>query len=91
MSKSEVLFRVLDTGRIQCDVVSPKGYKLTLSGTHTDAEPEVGQGILGENQSLISNAWAYALSRHAAVNLPDEDQQKAADKRAKGFRRPLNG
>lgn len=87
MSKSQVLFRVLDTGRIQCDVVSPKGYKLTLSGSHTDAEPEVGQGILGENQSLISNAWAYALNRHAAVNLPDEDQQKAAEKRAKGFKK----
>ncbi|MFW0770034.1 DUF726 domain-containing protein [Arthrobacter koreensis] len=87
MSKSQLLFRVLDTGRIQCDVVSPKGYKLTLSGSHTDAEPEVGQGLLGENRALVSNAWAYALNRHAAVNLPDEDMQKAAEKRAKGFKK----
>ena len=87
MSKSEILFRMLDGDRIQCDVVSPRGYKVSLSGSNTDNEPVVGEGILGDNRSLVTNAWAYALARYAAVTLPDQDLQKAAEKRAQGFKK----
>lgn len=87
MPKTEILFRVLDGDRIQCNVVSPRGYKVTLSGSNTDSEPVVGEGILGKNRSLVTNAWAFALARYAAVTLPDEDLQKAADKRAQAFKK----
>jgi hypothetical protein len=87
MSKSEILFRVLDGNNIQCDVVSPRGYKLTLVGNSTDIEPVVGEGILGNNRSLVTNAWAFALAKYEAVTLPDEDLQKSAEKRAKGFKK----
>lgn len=87
MPKSEILFRVLDGDRIQCDIVSSKGYKLTLSGSGTDIIPEVGEGMLGNNRALVTNAWAFALAKHEAVTLPDEDLQKAAEKRARGFKK----
>lgn len=86
MAKSEILFRVLDGDRIQCDIVSPRDYKLTLTGSHTDVEPVVGEGMLGNNRALVTNAWAFALAKYAAVTLPDQDLQKDAEKRAKGFK-----
>lgn len=87
MPKSEILFRMLNGGRIQCDVVSPKGYKLTLSGNSNDIIPEVGPGMLGDNRALVTNAWAFALARYEAVTLPEEDLQKAAEKRARQFKK----
>lgn len=87
MPKSEILFRVLDGARIQCDVVSPREYRLTLTGSNTDVEPEVGEGLLGNNRALVTNAWAFALAKYEAVTLPDQDLQKAAEKRAKEFKK----
>ena len=87
MSKSEILFRVLDGERMQCEIVSPRGYRLMLSGSNTDNEPVIGEGILGDNRALVTNAWAFALAKYSAVTLPDEDLQKAAEKRARGFKK----
>jgi hypothetical protein len=78
MQKSEVVARVLEGNRIQCDVVSPRGQKLTLSGGTTDEVPEFEEGGLGDNRALVANAWAFAKARYDAVSLPDQEQQKNA-------------
>ena len=41
MSKSSVVARVLGGDRLECQVVSPRAERLTLTGTTTDVEPEV--------------------------------------------------
>lgn len=83
MQKSEVVARVLGEDSIECTIVSPRGKRLKLSGNVTDDEPEFETGGLGNNRALVNNAWAFAKARYAAVNLPDQDQQKNAEKRAK--------
>lgn len=83
MQKSEVVARVLGGDSIECTITSPRGQRLTLSGKVADDEPEFETVGLGNNRALVSNAWAFAKARYAAVNLPDQEQQKNAEKRAK--------
>ncbi|TJY69463.1 DUF726 domain-containing protein [Arthrobacter sp. CAU 1506] len=81
MQKSEVVFRFLDGTRVQCQIVSPRGQKLTLSG-NINEEPEFEMGGLGDNRALVGCAWAFAKAKYEAVTLPDQEQQKNAEKRA---------
>jgi hypothetical protein len=78
MSKSEVVFRVLDGNRIQCQVLPPEGQRFTLSGSSTDEVPEFEKGVLGDNRALVTNAWAFAIAKYEAVTMPDPEQQKNA-------------
>ncbi|MDD0858236.1 hypothetical protein NHF46_11615 [Arthrobacter alpinus] len=87
MQKASVVARVLDGNRLECNVVSPKGQEITLSGLTTDVEPQVGAGELGSNRLLVNNAWAFAKAKFDAVNLPDQEQQKNATARAKKHRK----
>ncbi|MFT4468533.1 DUF726 domain-containing protein [Arthrobacter sulfonylureivorans] len=87
MQKSEVIFRVLDGNRIESRIISPRGNILTLSGGTTDSQPEFESGGLGDNRALVASAWAFAMAKYAAVNLPDQEQQKTAEKRAEGFKK----
>ena len=87
MQKSEVVARVLDGNQIQCLIVSPSGQKLTLTGNVTDEEPAFEKVGLGSNRALVNSAWAFAMDRYAAVTLPDQQQQKNAEKRAEVHRK----
>lgn len=87
MSKSAVVFRVLDGNRIQCQVVPPEGQRLTLSGSSTDEVPEFEKGGLGDNRALVKNAWAFAIAKYEAVTMPEPEQQKNAVKRAEGHQK----
>lgn len=87
MQKIEVVARVLDENQIHCRVVSSSGQTLTLTGKVTDTEPTIDNVGFGGNRALINSAWAFALDRFAAVNLPDLQQQKIAEKRAKTHRK----
>jgi len=84
VSTSSVIARVLDGDRLECQVLSPRGNKLTLMGTTADIEPEVeGPAALQGNRALVHNAWAFAKFTYLKVNLPSEEEQEGAAKRAK--------
>ena len=85
MPKSNVVTRVLSGDRLECQVISPDREKLTLTGNTTDVEPaEVkGSAALGRNRALVNNAWAFAKFTYQKVNLPTQEEQKLAEKRAK--------
>lgn len=87
MQKSEVVARVLDGNQIKCEIVSPLGQTLTLTGSTTDVEPTFEKVGLGNNRALVNSAWAFAMDRYAAVNLPDREQQQNAEKRAEVHRK----
>jgi pimeloyl-ACP methyl ester carboxylesterase len=75
---------VLNGDRLECQVVSPAGKRLTLSGTTSDVEPEVdGSTLLLGNRALVHNAWAFAKFTYLKVSLPSEEEQEGAEKRAK--------
>lgn len=82
MQRSKIGARVLDGNRIQCQIVSPSGTQLLLSGNTTGEEPDLEKGGLGSNRSLVSTAWAFALANFEAVSLPDLELHKYAEKRA---------
>lgn len=84
MSKSNAVARVLDGNRLECQVESPKGEVLKLTGKTTDVEPKIsGPTALATNRALGHNAWAHAKFTYLKVNLPSKDEQKGAEKRAK--------
>lgn len=85
--RAEVVARVLSGNQIKCKVVSSGGQKLTLIGSSTDREPTFEKAGLGNNRALVNSAWAFAMDRHAAVDLPDQQQQKNAEKRAEKHRK----
>lgn len=87
MQKSEVVARVLDGNRLECQIVSPQGKKLILSGSVADDEPTFEKDGLGTNRLLVRNAWAFARTRHEAVSLPDQEHQRNAEKRAEALRK----
>lgn len=87
MPKPNVVARVLDGDRLECQVVSPQGKRLALTGNTTDVEPEVeGAAALGANRALVNNAWAYSKFTYLKVNLPSLEEQKRAEKRATSHR-----
>jgi len=87
MTTSTVVARVLDGDQLECVVTPPEGQPLTLSGAATDAIPHFDPSGLGAHPFLVDHAWAYALSRFQAVNLPDREQQQNAEKRAEEARK----
>lgn len=92
MPKATVVTRVLSGDRLECQIVSPEGPKLTLTGTTADVEPEVdGWTVFVGNRALINNAWAFAKFTHLKVSLPTPEEQKDADKRQKPTRRWWSG
>ena len=83
MSRSNVVARVLDSDRLECQVVSPRGKTLTLTGDRADAEPEKVEGspALQGNRALVDHGWAFAKSSYLKVNLASPDEQKRAEER----------
>lgn len=87
MAKSKIVARVLDGDRLECQIVSPRGERLSLTGSTTDVDPEVeGAEVLRTNLALLHNAWAFAKFTYLKVNLPTEEEQRGAEKRAKTHR-----
>ncbi|EGD44069.1 hypothetical protein NBCG_01657 [Nocardioidaceae bacterium Broad-1] len=62
---------------------------MTLTGAVGELEPLIDDDAHAEfsgNRALVTNAWAYARFTFDAVNLPNEEEQKAATKRAEAHR-----
>ncbi len=84
MMKSSVIARVLDGDQLECQVVSPLGETMTLTGSTRDVEPAGvdGSDVLSCNRALVDNAWAFAKFTYLKVNLPSQAEQDSAAKRA---------
>jgi uncharacterized protein DUF726 len=88
VTKSSVVARVLVGDQLECQVVSPGGQQTTLTGGVEDVAPTVeGPTVFVENKALVDNAWAFAKYTHRKVNLPTQEEQKAAEKSAKAHRK----
>jgi Protein of unknown function (DUF726) len=86
--RSTVVTRVLKGDRLECQVVSPRGEKLALTGNTSDVEPEVeGSAAFQGNRALVHNAWAFAKFTYLKVNLPSQEEQKNAEKRARAHQK----
>ena len=86
MPKTKVVARVLEGDRLECQIVSPEGPNLALTGSTSDVEPKLqGSARLKKNRALIDNAWAFAKFTYLKVNLPSREEQKYAEKSAKAF------
>jgi hypothetical protein len=62
---------------------------MTLTGAIGELEPLIDDDAYADfsgNRALVTNAWAYARFTFDAVNLPNEEEQKAAAKRAEAHR-----
>lgn len=88
MTKSQVVAQALDGDRLYCQVSSPQGKKITLTGTATDMLPAMeGSDALLGNRALVANAWAYAKFMRLTVTLPTQHEQESADKSANAHRK----
>lgn len=80
--------RILERDRLECQIKSPRGKKLTLTGAVLDVEPSAeGSEELQSNRALLHNAWAYAKNTYLKVSLPTLDEQHRADRRARTHKR----
>lgn len=87
MPKSEVVARLLGGDTLVCTVATNKGQSITLTESSDGLEPVVeGAATLARNKALVDNAWAHAKFTRLKVQLPSEEQQKAAAKRAEAHR-----
>ena len=84
MSRSTVFAQLMD-GKVRCSVKTRSGKELVLTGTPETLNPSLtGDSELSRNQSLISNAWAYAVNTCNRVMLPNAEEQKSATRLANG-------
>lgn len=87
VSKVTVLTRVLEGDRLQCQIATPYGKRLSLIGAVADVEPHVdGSDELQVNRALLHNAWAHAKYTYQKVNLPTLEEQRHAERRADAYR-----
>ena len=86
--RSTVGTRVLKGDRLECQVVSPPGEKLALTGKTSDVEPEVeGSAAFHGNRALVHHVWAFAKFTYLKVSLASQEEQKNAEKRAKAHQK----
>lgn len=87
VAKSNVVARVLDGDRLECQIVSPRGERIMLTGSTTELEAcLLGPDAFTSNRALVHNAWAFAKFTYLKVNLPSHEEQRAAGKRAEAHR-----
>ncbi|WP_272818781.1 DUF726 domain-containing protein [Prescottella equi] len=76
-------FKPISHDGMECEVRSPFGLRLRLSGTITAVEPTVeGDGPMIANPALIHNAWAYAKNEKLFRRFKDEKKKESHRKQA---------
>jgi pimeloyl-ACP methyl ester carboxylesterase len=87
MSKARITARVLSAVQLECNIVSPSGKELKLTGTTGDVDPAFeGSAELHQYKAIVDNAWAFAEFTFQSVNLETAEEQQAAAKRAAAHR-----
>ncbi|WOC11264.1 DUF726 domain-containing protein [Gordonia sp. MP11Mi] len=77
---------------MSCEVRSPLGYRLTVSGTLDDVEPTVdGDEVMIGNLALVHNAWAYARHEKLSRKSKSPEKKQSHTKRAKEFATVIEG
>lgn len=87
MAPKRIIFTPVGNNGMTCEVRSPLGHRLTLTGSLDDVEPAVdGQEQMTANKALIHNSWAYAKNEKMFRKLKDpakkESHRKQADAHA---------
>jgi len=81
-----ITFRPAGSAGMTCEVRSPYGLKLHLSGTLDIIEPEAaGDEAMTANPALIHNAWAYAKHEKQYRRLKDLEKRKSHRKQADDY------
>jgi len=87
VSRVALVARVLERDRLECQITSPRGRKLKLTGSVMDLEPIAeGSEELQSNPALLHNAWAYAKNTYLKVSLPTLEEQRHAERRAQAHK-----
>lgn len=83
MESTAVLFKPVSHDGMVCEVRSPHGRLLRLSGTLATMEPEAeGDEAMLANPALIHNAWAYAKHEKHYRKLKNEEKRTSHRKQA---------
>lgn len=78
-----ISFKPVSHDGMICEVRSPTGRRLTLSGTLTDIEPKAeGDEAMLRNPALRHNAWAYAKNEKQFRRFKLEEKKKSHRKLA---------
>lgn len=73
MPSSLLTVSIDDSGELNCELRTPKGRPLELSGRAPDIEPRVrGDNRMCNNEALVHNAWAAAKYFQSAAEASDE-------------------
>lgn len=73
MSSSPLAVTIGESGELTCEVHTPMGRPLELSGRASDIEPRTrGDNRMCNNEALVHNAWAAAKYHQAFVEATDE-------------------
>lgn len=77
---------------MSCEIRSPLGFRLTVSGTLDDVEPIVdGDEVMTGNVALVHNAWAYARHEKLSRRSKSLEKNESHTRRAKEFASVVKG
>lgn len=83
MTSKAVLFKPVSHDGMICEIRSPLGLLLRLTGTITAVEPDVeGDEVMTANPALIHNAWAYAKNEKLFRRFKDPEKKESHRKQA---------
>lgn len=85
-------FKPVSHSGMSCEVRSPLGYRLVVSGTLDEVEPQVeGDPQMTNNVALIHNTWAYSRQEKLSRKSRNEDVKKGHKQQAKSFANVIEG
>ena len=83
MESAAVSFKPVSHDGMICEVRSPQGRRLRLTGTLSAVEPEAdGDDVMVENPALVHNAWAYAKHEKQYRKFKNEEKRASHRKQA---------
>jgi pimeloyl-ACP methyl ester carboxylesterase len=86
MASAAVLFKPVSHDGMICEVRSPQGRLLRLTGTLSTIEPKAeGDDAMVENPALVHNAWAYAKHEKQYRRFKNEEKRISHRKQADAY------
>ena len=86
MASAAVSFKPVSHDGMICEVRSPQGRLLRLTGTLSTIEPKAeGDDAMVENPALVHNAWAYAKHEKQYRRFKNEEKRTSHRKQADAY------
>ncbi|MCF8604006.1 TMCO4 family protein [Gordonia sp. HY442] len=87
-----IAFTPISHSGMSCEVRSPLGYRLVVSGDLDCVEPVVtGDDLMTENVALVHNAWAYARHEKLSRRYKIVEKKKSHQQQAASFAKVVHG